>query len=498
VNRVRLEQIEKSFDGVPALRKVELAVAAGEVHALMGENGAGKSTLMKILSGLCQPDAGTISIHGNPVRIDSPKRALDLGISMIHQELNPVRAMSVSANIFLGKEPCHRFLWAVNSKRQREMTCALCAEMDLAIDPDALVGDLSVAEMQLVEIVKAVSYRSSIIIMDEPTSAIGAREAEKLFALVRHLKSQGIAIIYISHKMDEVFRIADSITILRDGQYVDSRPAAELDRETLVRLMVGRSITELFPPLPPEPGEIALEARGLSQAGVFRDISFAARRGEILGFAGLLGAGRSAVMEAIFGLRPLDSGQIAVNGKAVTIDAPAAAIRAGIAFITEDRQASGLNLKGSVRANLTLMGLERLSRFGQVVKLKAEKAAAAAAIRKWDIRAQGLSQLAGTLSGGTQQKVVLAKWLANDPAIVILDEPTRGIDLGAKAEIYRIIAQLAEAGKTVLLVSSELDEILGLCHRAVVLHQGSVSAVFERGAMNQESIMRAAMGGIGV
>jgi len=494
VNRVRLEQIEKSFGGVPALRKVKLEVAAGEVHALMGENGAGKSTLMKILSGLCQPDAGTISIHGSPVRIDSPKRALDLGISMIHQELSPVRAMSVASNIFLGKEPCHRFLWAVNSKRQREMTRALCAEMDLALDPDAIVGDLSVAEMQLVEIVKAVSYRSSIIIMDEPTSAIGAREAENLFALIQRLKSRGIAIIYISHKMDEVFRIADSITILRDGHYIDSRPAAELDRDTLVRLMVGRSISELFPPLPPEPGKIALEVRGLSQTGVFRDISFAARQGEILGFAGLLGAGRSAVMEAIFGLRRLDSGQITVAGKAVNIDAPATAIREGIAFITEDRQASGLNLKGSVRANLTLMGLKRFCRFGQILNLKVEKAAAAKAMQQLDIRAQSLSQPAGTLSGGNQQKVVLAKWLANDPAVIILDEPTRGIDIGAKAEIYRIIAQLAQTGKTILLISSELEEILGLCHRVVVLHQGAVSAVFERSAMTQESIMRAAMG----
>jgi inositol transport system ATP-binding protein len=495
MNAVRMERIEKAFAGVPALRQASLEVEEGQVHALMGENGAGKSTLMKILSGLCQPDAGSIMVRGKPVRIDSPKHALDLGISMIHQELNPVRAMSVSSNIFLGKEPCYRLFGMVNRQRQRALTRGLLDEMELAIDPDTPMGELSVAEMQMVEIVKAVSDQSRIIIMDEPTSALADREVTKLFGIIRKLKAKGIAIIYISHKMDEIFRIADAITVMRDGVFIESRPAAALDRETLIRLMVGRSLGELFPPVLARPGDVTLEVDGLGQAGVFRNIEFSARRGEILGFAGLMGAGRSQVMEAIFGLRRIDAGRILRAGKPVKIHQPAAAIRQGIAFITEDRQATGLNLKGSVRSNLTLVVLKRFSRFGQWLSLKREKEAAAAAMRKLDVRARDLHQTVGTLSGGNQQKIVLAKWLENDPDILILDEPTRGIDIGAKAEIYKIIAQLAEAGKTILLISSELEEILGLCHRVIVLHQGEITGRFDRAAFSQETIMKAAMGG---
>jgi inositol transport system ATP-binding protein len=489
-----MEGISKSFSGVVALSHVKLEVARGEVHAVMGENGAGKSTLMKILSGIHQKDQGTICLNEKPVDISSPKEALDLGISMIHQELNPVRAMTVAENIFLGKEPCYRFTNVVNRRKQRELTLALFREMDVAINPDAKMGDLSVAEMQMVEIVKAVSYNSSILIMDEPTSAITGREVSKLFEIIRRLKSKGIAIIYISHKMDEIFRISDTITVLRDGQYIETRPARELDHDTLVKLMVGRKISELFPKVNSAKGEVSLEVDGLAKRGLFQNISFKARKGEVLGFAGLMGAGRTEVMETVFGLRRADAGSVRINGEEVRIQLPADAIRHRMALITEDRQLKGLNLKASVKDNLTLVNLKKFSRFGQILQSKRENLAADAGIEKLRIKTRHRNQIVKTLSGGNQQKVVLAKWLLNDPEIIILDEPTRGIDIGAKAEIYKIIAQLAEQGKTIIMVSSELEEILGLCDRVIVLYHGKISGEFERSSFNQENIIKAAMG----
>jgi len=477
-----------------ALNGVQLKVARGEVHALLGENGAGKSTLMKILSGLVQKDGGEIYLDENQVEIKSPKAALDLGISMIHQELNPVRAMTVSENIFLGKEPCFRFTNVVNRRKQRELTRALFGEMDVSINPDKKMSDLLVAEMQLVEIVKAVSYNARIIIMDEPTSAITGREVEKLFAIIRSLKSKGIAIIYISHKMDEIFRISDTITVLRDGQYVETRPAKELDRDTLVKLMVGRKISELFPKVKSEKGEVAFEVEGLTKHGLFENISFKVRKGEVFGLAGLMGAGRTEVMETVFGLRRADAGKIKINGREVRLQSPAAAIRHRLALITEDRQMKGLNLKASVRDNITLSNLKSFSRFGQVLQFQRENQAADAEMEKLRIKARNRGQIVKTLSGGNQQKVVLAKWLLNNPEIIILDEPTRGIDIGAKAEIYKIIAQLAEQGRTIIMISSELEEIMGLCDRVVVLYHGKVSAEFGRHAFSQETIIKAAMG----
>lgn len=491
---LKMEGVSKSFSGVPALKSVRLEVARGEVHALMGENGAGKSTLMKILSGIVQRDAGGIWLEGQAVEIKSPKAALDLGISMIHQELNPVRAMTVSENIFLGKEPCYGPTNIVNRRKQRELTLELFRGMDLPVSPDARMHELSVAEMQMVEIVKAVSYNARIIIMDEPTSAITGREVAKLFEIIQGLKSRGIAIIYISHKMDEIFRISDTITVLRDGQYIDTRPARELDHDTLVKLMVGREISELFPKVHAEKGAVSLEVAGLARRGKFEGISFQARRGEVLGFAGLMGAGRSEVMEAVFGLQPADAGTIKVNGEAVYMRSPSCAIQRGIALITEDRQVQGLNLKASVKSNITLVKLQDYCRFGQLLQPQLENRAADAEVEKLRIKIRDRDQLAGTLSGGNQQKVVLAKWLLNNPEIIILDEPTRGIDIGAKAEIYKIISQLAEQGKTIIMVSSELPEILGLCDRVIVLYHGCISGEFARDQFSQEDIMRAAMG----
>ena len=489
-----MEGITKSFSGVMALHNVKLEVARGEVHAVMGENGAGKSTLMKILSGLVQQDRGGIYLDGKPVDIKTPRAALDLGISMIHQELNPVRAMTVSENIFLGKEPCYRFTGVVNRRRQRELTRALFREMEVNLNPDRKMAGLAVAEMQLVEIVKAVSYHARIIIMDEPTSAISGREVAKLFEIIRNLKARGMAIIYISHKMDEIFRISDTITVLRDGEYIETRPARELDHDALVKLMVGRKISELFPSLSSVKGEVSFEVEGLSKRGVFENISFKVRKGEVFGIAGLMGAGRTDVAETIFGLRRADAGGVKINGREVRLQSPADAIRHRLALITEDRQMKGLNLKASVRDNITLASLKNFSRFGQLLQFPKENRAADAEIEKLRIKTRHRSQIVKTLSGGNQQKVVLAKWLLNDPEIIILDEPTRGIDIGAKAEIYKIIARLAEQGRTIIMISSELEEILGLCDRVMVLYHGKITAEFERRAFNPEDIIKAAMG----
>lgn len=492
---LKMEGISKAFSGVPALHNVRLEVRKGEVHALMGENGAGKSTLMRILSGIVQRDEGSILLDGSRVEIKSPKEALDLGICMIHQELNPVRAMTVAENIFLGKEPCYRFTGVVNWRKQREMTRQLFREMDVAINPDSKMADLSLAEMQLVEIVKAVSYQSRIIIMDEPTSAITGREVARLFEIIRGLKARGIAIIYISHKMDEIFRVADTITVLRDGQYIETRPAKELDHDTLVKLMVGRKISEMFPKRNVVgEGEVVFEVEGLTRRGLFENISFNVKKGEVFGVAGLMGAGRSEVMETIFGLRRADAGAVRIHGRAIRIKSPADGIRHHIAFITEDRKSKGLNLKASVRDNVTLVSLKNFSLFGQFLQFRKENAVVDTEIEKLRIKARHRNQVVRTLSGGNQQKVVLAKWLLTEPEIIILDEPTRGIDIGAKAEIYKIIAQLTEQGATVIMISSELEEILGMCDRVIVLYHGRITAEFERSAFNQENIIKAAMG----
>ena len=492
---LKMEDISKAFSGVPALKNVRLEVKRGEVHALMGENGAGKSTLMKILSGIVQRDGGEIFLEGKRAEIKSPKGALDLGISMIHQELNPVRAMTVAENIFLGKEPCYGFTGVVNRRKQRELTQALFREMDVTIDPDKTMSKLSVAEMQLVEIIKAVSYQSRIIIMDEPTSAITGREVVKLFEIIRGLKAKGMAIIYISHKMDEIFRISDTITVLRDGQYIETRPAKDLDHDTLVKLMVGRKISEMFPKREvAAQEEVIFEVNGLTRQGLFENINFKVKKGEVFGIAGLMGAGRSEVMETIFGLRRADSGTVKVRGREVRIDSPADSIRHRIAFITEDRKLQGLNLTASVRDNISLVNLKKFTRFGQLLQFKKENAAADAEIERLRIKTRGRNQIVRTLSGGNQQKVVLAKWLLAEPEIIILDEPTRGIDIGAKAEIYKIIAQLTAQGATVIMISSELEEILGLCDRVIVLYHGKITAEFERAAFSQENIIKAAMG----
>lgn len=491
---LRMEGISKSFSGVKALNNVSLNIRPGEVHALMGENGAGKSTLMKILTGIHEKDTGSIFLRGSKVNIKNPREAINLGISMIHQELNHVSSMTVSENIFLGKEPCFTFLNIIDAKEQRKQTLTLFCEIDIDINPDAKMHDLSVAHMQMVEIVKAVSYNADIIIMDEPTSAITNKEVEKLFEIIRKIKSKGIAIIYISHKMDEVFRISDTLTILRDGQFVASQPAKDLDNEKLIKLMVGREITEIFPEINAQKGSVILKVEKLTKKGLFDDISFELHKGEILGLSGLMGAGRTEVCEAIFGMHTLDSGTIKINNREVNIKSPADAIKNKIALISEDRKLKGLNLKVSVKVNITLVTLKQFCAFGSVVSTEKENNFVDTAIKKFGIKTSGRNSIVDTLSGGNQQKIVLAKWLATNPDILILDEPTRGIDVGAKTEIYKIIRDLASQGKAILLISSELPEILGLCHRTLVLHQGKISAELQREDFSQEKIMEAAMG----
>lgn len=490
---LKMTDISKAFSGVTALSEVNLKIAYGEVHALMGENGAGKSTLMKILSGIYQKDSGVIFLEDKPVTIKSPKEALAFGISMIHQELNPVYAMTVSENIFLGKEPCYGFTSIIDRKKQRKLTETLLTALNIALDPEARLEDLSVAQLQMVEIVKAVSWDSKIIIMDEPTSAITETEVNKLFTIIRSLKKKGVSVIYISHKMNEIFRISDSITILRDGQLIATQPASELDHSTLIQLMVGRDIDEIFPAEKKEIGKITLEVEGLGNEAL-RDISFNAREGEVLGFAGLMGAGRTEVMETLFGIVPYTEGKIAIKGKEVKIHSPADAIKHGIALITEDRKQKGLNLKGSVKTNITLACLSGFSNYAGVLKLEKEERFVDSEIKKFRIKTRNRNQLVSTLSGGNQQKVVLSKWLATDPQIIIFDEPTRGIDVGAKSEIYALIRALARQGKTILLVSSEMPEIIGLCDRVLVLYHGRINRELQGNELLQEAIMEAATG----
>jgi len=484
---LQVRNLCKSFPGVQALTDVSMAVQAGTVHALMGENGAGKSTLMKILIGLHAADAGEILFKGRPIRIKSPHDALSRGIAMIHQELLPFRNLSVAENIGMGREPT-RWLpgWIDRPALARDATRVL-GRLGCALDPNRMMDGLSVAEMQTVEIAKALAYDAELIIMDEPTSAISEREVEALFAVIRDLRQRGVTVIYISHKMDEIFRVADAITVLRDGHPIATRPSSALDAQRLISLMVGR---DLAPPAATRGsrGEPALEVRGLTKPGQFRDISFTLRRGEILGLAGLMGAGRTDVVNAIYGLAPATSGEIRIHGRSVRISGPAAAIAAGIALVSEDRKEFGLVLPMSLQHNLTLASLRQ-----RWIDQRQESALADAQIRSFGIRAAGRHQAVMHLSGGNQQKVVLAKAMLTEPDILILDEPTRGIDIGAKTEIYALINRLACAGRAVLLVSSELPELLLLSDRLLVMREGAVSAEFDTRQTTQEEILKFAM-----
>lgn len=488
---LELKNIYKSFPGVKVLEDVTLQVRPGEVHALMGENGAGKSTLMKILMGIYKADQGSIFLEGEETVIHGPKDAMSKGISMIHQELNTVLDMEVAENVFIGRELLKKGmekLKIVDIARMREETGRYFREMNIDIDPRAKMRTLSVAEMQLVEIVKAISLNSKIIVMDEPTSAITEKEAAVLFAQIERLKKQGVAIIYISHKMDEIFRISDTITVLRDGQWIGTKPAKELDNDMLIKMMVGRELTDIYPKDPVEIGDVILEVKNLSRGKKVQDASFSLRKGEVLGIAGLVGAGRSELVETIFGLYPKTGGQIFLHGKEVHIKNSADAIKNKMALITEDRKQTGLNLIVSVKENIASVSIGKLSTHG-IVNDKKINEVSEKYIRELKIKTPDGNAIVGNLSGGNQQKVVLAKWLLDEPDIIIFDEPTRGIDIGAKRDIYLLINNLAKEGKAVIVISSEMAEVMGICDRILVMAEGRINGEVRREEFSQEVIM---------
>ena len=486
-----MQNISKTFPGVKALDNVQLQVRPGEVHALMGENGAGKSTLMKILMGIYTMDeGGSITFNGQPYKVHNPKEAMDTGIARIHQELNPILDMTVYENIFVGREIRKNGL--VDKKAEIEEAKKLIAECGLHVSPTEILRHLTVAQCQLIEIIKAISVNAKVIIMDEPTAAITDREVELLFGHIRRLKEKGVSIIYISHRMDEIFAICDSITVYRDGTFIGRGETSELDEAALIRMMVGREITDVFPKLEAKIGETLLEANHITREdGRVKDVSINVRRGEILGIGGLVGAGRSELVEGIFGMHRLSGGEIIVKGKKVTVHAPKDIIKEGVALVTEDRKVTGLNLTGSVNDNISMVAIRKTLVNGLYSKVKARKLSKEY-IDMLKIKTPSGDQIVGNLSGGNQQKVVISKWLLNDPDVIIMDEPTRGIDVGAKRDIYLLIGSLVQQGKAVIIISSEIPELMGVCDRIVVMAEGHLSGELSREEFSQESIMRLA------
>ncbi len=492
---LEMRKITKSFPGVKALDGVNLRVRAASVHVLVGENGAGKSTLMKVLSGEHAVDSGEIFFKGVQLTHQNTRAALELGIAMIHQELSPVLDMTIAENIFLGREPVHSRWWGlfVDFARMEADTQALLDRLGLPYRADQQMRELSIAGMQLVEIAKAISRNAALVIMDEPTSAISDTEVAMLFRQVADLKARGVAMVYITHKMDEIFQIADDITIIRDGQYVGSGPATDYDQNRLIGLMVGRTISSIFPKETVPIGEVALSVRGATRHGVFQDISFEVRKGEIVGLAGLIGAGRTEVVRAIFGLDRLDAGEVWLNGQKLELNKPTDAIRHGIAMVSEDRKAEGLVLCRSVQENISLANLEKFAP-GLFLDLKAETASGEHMRKLLQIKTANLNTIVGTLSGGNQQKIAIAKWLLRDLTVLILDEPTRGIDVGSKSEIHKLMTQFAKQGLAIIMISSELPEVLGMSDRIVVMQEGKMRGELSRDKANQENTMALATG----
>ncbi len=490
--KLQVLHISKSFPGVLALDDISLQARRGSVLVLCGENGAGKSTLMKIINGIYQPDTGEIRIDGKRVHVRSPIQARKLGISMIFQELNYMPELTVEESLFCGRLPVKGGA-RVDWKTVHKKTVELLEQEDLPYSPTARMKDLSVSDIQMLEILKAISIDASIIIMDEPTSAITQREVERLFSKIEDLKARGTCIIYISHKMDEVFRIADDITVLRDGKVVESRPRDELDIDKVISLMVGRKLDSNFPKREVEIGEEALRVEHLTAPGVFQDISFHVRTGEIVGFAGLMGAGRTEVMRAIFGLDPFTSGEIRVHGKRARIASVKDSKAAKIAMLSEDRRRFGLIPVRSVRENVSLSNLKQFIYRGRLHRLKETKFVTALCSRL-NVKTPSLATAVEALSGGNQQKVVLGKWMMSEPEVLIMDEPTRGIDVGAKREIYKLMGDLAAEKRALVMVSSELPELIGMCDRIYVMCKGRISGELAREAFTQEAIMRLAMG----
>lgn len=490
---LEMKNIRKCFPGVIALNDVSLSLQKGELHALCGENGAGKSTLMKILYGIYNADSGEIWIDGIKRNIDSPLKAQQCGLSIIFQEFNLVDTLSVAENIFLGRlKASHtgKINWRDTYRDAKE----LLNHIGCAIDPRTLVGNLSVSQKQMVEIAKALSYNSQIIVMDEPSATLTDKEMENLYKIIRELKDKKITVIYISHKMDEIFRISDRVTVLRDGNLIATLDTDKTSKNELIRNMVGRSIDQEFPKRECCYGDTLLEVKNISRKGILEDISFMVRKGEVLGIAGLVGAGRTELVRAIFGADKFE-GEIYINGKEIKIKSPKDAIRNKIALVTEDRKLQGLVLKSSVAKNITMANLKNITLYG-LVMINKEKKVALEYIDKLSIKTPSIDQTCVNLSGGNQQKVVLAKWLYLDSDILILDEPTRGIDVGAKHEIYLIINKLVKMGKAVIMISSEMPEVLGMSDRIIVMHKGRVTGEFENNlcTITPEQIMQSVLG----
>ena len=488
---LRALELRKDFGGLTVLHPTSIDFLPGEVHALMGENGAGKSTLMKIVAGLYRPDGGQVEWRERTAEFTSPHDALVAGIAMIHQELMPIPNLTVAENITLGTEPCSSF-GLIDRPAQLARAKELLGELESDINPTRMMRTLTVAQTQVVEIAKALGRQADVILMDEPTAALSDHEVAALFRAITRLKARGVAIVYTTHKMDEVFRLADRISVLRDGRLVGTAPAAELNPAKLITMMVGRELADVFPVRHSPSDEILLEVSGLTREPAYRDISFKVRRGEVVALAGLMGAGRTEVVSAIYGLQPVTEGQIRLKGTPLTIRNPEDALAAGIGMVTEDRKGLGLIPAIGVGQNITLSALRDYSR-GPLVDHSAESAASETQMTEFAVKANSSSQPISQLSGGNQQKALLARCLLGGPDLIILDEPTRGIDIGAKAEIYALIHKLALAGKGILLVSSELPEVLSLAHRIVVLRRGSVSATLDAASTDQETVLRHAM-----
>lgn len=491
---LKMENITKAFPGTIALKGVHFEVRKGEVHALIGENGAGKSTLMKVLLGIYSADEGSITIGGKEIMPKSPAEAITAGISMIHQEISLVPTMSVSENIWLGQEQKFKKGGILSVKARNKATVDLLDRLGIQLSPQTLVNKLSIANMQLVELARAISLNSEIIIMDEPTSSLTNVEINLLFKIIKSLTQNGTSIVFISHKLEEIFEICDRVTVLRDGEYVVTRNCSEIDDKQLIGYMVGRQLTARFPKLEAEIKEPVLEVKNLTSTGVFRDVSFEVRAGEILGFSGLIGSGRSEIMRTVFGLDKLTSGEIVINGKTVKITAPSDAIKYGIGMLTEDRLRTGCIYQLSVMANTTLAYFTRLCNKLGLYRKSSEKKAFNEISSAISVKYSSPKERIAQLSGGNQQKVLLLRWLLTNPKVLIIDEPTRGIDVGSKSDIHLLISKLAQQGVAIILVSSELPEILGMSDRIAVVREGSIVHVCDRADATQELLMEYAFG----
>ena len=486
---IQVQHVSKAFGGVRALQDVQFEIFPGEVHAILGENGAGKSTLIKIMTGVHQPDTGQLFFDGQPVRFSSTREAQEHGIAAIYQEPSLFPDLDIAENILVGRQPVRR--GAVDWKRMYQEASTLLGRLGLPLDPRTKARELSVAQQQVVEIARALSLNARLLIMDEPTSSLTLREVEELFAIVRQLREGGTAVVFISHRLEELFALADRVTILRDGSYVGTQALSHVTTDALIRMMVGRTLGEMFPKQAVEAGDVVLEVEGLGVEGSFANVSFQLRRGEILGMAGLIGAGRTNVARALFGTEPATAGTIKLDGRVVTINNPDTALSLGIGYVPEDRKEHGLVLAMSIADNVTLPVVGRCARLGWL-NAGRERQAAKTASQQLEVKMAGVEQKAGELSGGNQQKVVLAKWLGTQPRVLILDEPTRGIDVGTKAAVHGLMSRLAAQGMAILMISSELPEVLGMSDRILVMREGRLTGQFSRAEATQEKIMAAA------